>query len=233
MDETVSNALVVAEAANHQPRQVADDPFNWVIRISNRLRTWWMKTNYPFASVGKDFYAHYSLNLRRSISPYVQIGDSVLLDHEVWINIPVAPAHGGAAVIFDDGVKIGRRCMITAANRIHFERDVILGPQVLVMDHNHAFEDINVPIKYQGITSGGTVRIEEGCWIGYGAVILCSKGELVIGRHSVVGANAVVSRSIPPNSVVSGNPARVVKQYDASKGEWVLGSSASSAPSRP
>jgi acetyltransferase-like isoleucine patch superfamily enzyme len=70
------------------------------------------------------------------------------------------------------------------------------------------------------------IRIEEGCWIGYGAAIVCGKGELVIGSNSVIGANAVVSRSIPPNSVVTGNPARVVKQFDPVKGEWVLGSSA-------
>jgi hypothetical protein len=38
-----------------------------------------------------------------------------------------------------------------------------------------------------------------------------------------VGANSVVTRSIPPYSVVSGDPARIVKQYDFSKGKWVLG----------
>jgi acetyltransferase-like isoleucine patch superfamily enzyme len=92
------------------------------------------------------------------------------------------------------------------------------------MDHNHAFEDVNVPIKDQGITPGGTITIEEGCWIGFGAAIVCGKGDLVIGKHSVIGANAVVTRSIPENSVVTGNPARVVKQFDPAKGEWVLGS---------
>ena len=47
----------------------------------------------------------------------------------------------------------------------------------------------------------------------------------MIGRGSVVGANSVVSRSVPPFSVVSGNPAKVVKQYDPVKKAWVIGSS--------
>ena len=54
-------------------------------------------------------------------------------------------------------------------------------------------------------------------------MIICEQGELVIGRHSVVGANSVITRSIPPYSVVSGDPARIVKQYDFSQGKWVLG----------
>jgi acetyltransferase-like isoleucine patch superfamily enzyme len=206
-----------------------EDPLFWATRIANKLRTQWMLWTYPFAAVGKNFYVHYSLDLGRPIAPYIKIGDSVLLERGVWINIPQVPASGEPAVIFDEGCKVGRRCVISAINRIHFERDVVFAPQVLVMDHNHAFEDINTPIKYQGITRGGTIRIEEGCWIGFGAAIVCGKGELVIGRNSVIGANAVVSRSVPPHSVVTGNPSRVVKQFDRSKGEWVLGSAALSA----
>jgi acetyltransferase-like isoleucine patch superfamily enzyme len=91
------------------------------------------------------------------------------------------------------------------------------------MDHNHAFGDINAPIVAQGITEGGKIRVEEGAWIGYGVALVCSKGELVIGRNSVIAANSVVSRSIPPYSVVAGNPARVVKQFDPAKGEWSFG----------
>ena len=72
-------------------------------------------------------------------------------------------------------------------------------------------------------SQGGTIRIEDECWIGFGTVIVCEQGELVIGRHSVVGANSLVTRSIPPYSVVSGDPARIVKQYDFSQGKWVLG----------
>jgi acetyltransferase-like isoleucine patch superfamily enzyme len=79
------------------------------------------------------------------------------------------------------------------------------------------------PIAVQGLTEGGTIRIEEGSWLGYASAVMCSKGELVIGRNSVIAANAVVTRSVPPYSVVAGNPARVVKQFDPNKGEWSLG----------
>jgi acetyltransferase-like isoleucine patch superfamily enzyme len=213
--------------------QYSEDPLNWITRIANKLRTLVMQKLYPFAAMGNNFYVHYSLDLARSIAPYIKIGDSVLLEREVWINIPETPRTPEPVIVFEEGVKVGRRCVISAINRIHFERNVVFAPQVLVMDHNHAFEDVSVPIKYQGITRGGTIRIEEGCWIGFGAAIVCGKGELVIGKHSVIGANAVVSRSIPPHSVVSGNPARVVKQFDSAKGEWVLGSAAlSSTPVR-
>jgi acetyltransferase-like isoleucine patch superfamily enzyme len=91
------------------------------------------------------------------------------------------------------------------------------------MDHNHAYEDIEIPIIEQGITEGGRIRIGEGSWIGRGAAILCSRGELTIGRHCVVSANSVVMRSIPDYSVVFGTPATIIRQYDPEKRTWRMG----------
>jgi acetyltransferase-like isoleucine patch superfamily enzyme len=126
--------------------------------------------------------------------------------------------------MIDDECLIGSRCQLSAKNSIHLERGVIMSSSVLVMDHAHAYQDATLPIQEQGVTSGGTITIGQGCWIGWGAAIVCSGGELTIGRNCVIGANAVVTRSIPPNSVVAGNPARVVKQFDQTKAVWVLGS---------
>jgi acetyltransferase-like isoleucine patch superfamily enzyme len=207
-------------------RTISEDPLSWISRIINKLHVTWLRWTYPFIAVGKDFRVEPSCDLKRSISPFIKIGDAVWLDKDVWVNIPIAPSDSEPVILFDDGVKVGRRCVISAKNRIHLERDVIFAPSVLVMDHNHAFEDVTLPIALQGITPGGRIRIESGCWIGFGATIVCGQGELVIGRNSVIGANSVVTRSIPPNSVVSGSPARIVKSYDPSKGKWVMGSNA-------
>lgn len=194
-------------------------------RLVNKLHSLWMAWTYSFISVGRNFSAHYSCDLRRPTASRVKIGDSVILERDSWLNIPTIPASMDPVILIGDHCRLGRRCVISAKNRIDIERNVIFGPSALVMDHNHSFEDVTAPISQQGVTPGGTIRIEEGSWIGYGAAVICNQGELVIGRNSVIGANSVLTRSVPPNSVVTGNPARVVKQFDHAKGQWVLGSS--------
>jgi acetyltransferase-like isoleucine patch superfamily enzyme len=203
-----------------------EDPIRILLRAVKKLHSLWLSWTYPFVSVGHHFSVHYSCDLRRPAARYMKIGNYVLLDRNCRVDVPVEPKGSGPIILIDDGCRIGQRVTILAINRIHIEKDVLFGQSILVMDHNHAFEDVTVPITQQGTTEGGTVRIEEGCWIGFGAAIVCSKGELVIGKNSVIGANSVVTRSIPPYSVATGNPARVVKHFDFSKGEWVLGSSA-------
>ena len=115
---------------------------------------------------------------------------------------------------------IAARSVISAKNYIHLERDVILAPSVLIMDHNHAFEDVTRAISEQGTTEGGRIRIGQGSWIGHGAAIVCNHGELDLGAHCVVEPNAVVTRSFPSYSVLSGNPARVIKRFDPVKQAW-------------
>jgi acetyltransferase-like isoleucine patch superfamily enzyme len=205
-------------------RQVSEDPLLWVPRVINKLHSLWMVWTYPFYSVGKGFWAHHTSELRRSQAPYVQIGSDVNVERAVWLNIPYLPEKVDPILILGDGCRIGRRCMISAQNRIEVGPKTLVSPSVLLMDHNHAFENVNVPIMDQGNTRGGTIRIEEGCWIGYGATIVCSRGELIVGKNSVIGANATLTRSVPAYSVVIGNPGRVVRRFDPSEGQWVSGS---------
>jgi acetyltransferase-like isoleucine patch superfamily enzyme len=182
----------------------------------------WVSLTFPFASIGGGLSIHFTTILPRAIAPRIKLGNSVLIKKDGWLNIPFeVQTEGEVNVIIDDDCAIGSRSVISAKNLIHIERDVILGSSVLLMDHNHAYEDIHLPIVKQGCTQGGTIRIEQGCWIGQGAAIVCNKGELVIGRNSVVGANSVVTRSYPPYSVIVGNPARLAKQYDQITKAWM------------
>jgi acetyltransferase-like isoleucine patch superfamily enzyme len=209
---------------NQPGDQLREDPLAILPRIATKLHSMWLARTYPFVSVGRRFSIHYSCDLRRSTAHRIRIGNDVILARDVWINIPNVPDTPEPVIILEDGCAMGRRAVISARNQIHIKRNTIFGPSVLVMDHNHGFEDVTRPIRDQGETKGGTIRIEEGCWIGFGTAIVCSQGELVIGQNSVIGANSVLTRSVPPFSVVIGNPARIVKQFDPSKEEWILGS---------
>jgi len=185
--------------------------FSWL----SKLWTLWLKATYPFAFVGRDLSAHYTLLLSRSIAPRIKLGNSVIIGKDVWLNI-IPEASEELNIVIDDNCSLAARSCISAKNHIHLERDVNLGTSVLIMDHGHAYEDPNVPIRKQPPTHGGRIRIERGCRIGAGAAILCNHGELVLGQNSVIAPNAVVLRSAPPYSSILGNPARVVERLHSS-----------------
>jgi acetyltransferase-like isoleucine patch superfamily enzyme len=206
-------------------QEFMEDPLQGFPRLASKLHSLWLARTYPFASIGKDVWIHYSCQLSRSIANYISLGDRVSAAQDVWFNIPPAPNRTEPAIVIEEGCGIGRRSVISARNRIHVGRNTILGPAALIMDHNHAFEDVTIPIARQGTTPGGTIRIEEGCWIGFGAAIVCNQGELVLGRNCVVAANALVTKSFPPYSVIVGNPSRLGRQFDPVKGVWLGGSS--------
>ena len=202
------------------------DPLTLISRLLTRFYSWWLRVTYPFLSVGRRLSIHHTCELSRNAARYISIGDDVLIAKDAWLNAVASEREPSAAKItIEDGCVIARRCTISARNGIHFERNVILAASALIMDHNHAYQDVTVPIKNQGVTAGGRIRIGEGTWIGHGAAIVCDQGELVLGRNCVVAANALVSKSFPDYSVIVGNPARVVKQFDSNKGTWVFGSS--------
>jgi acetyltransferase-like isoleucine patch superfamily enzyme len=187
-----------------------------------KLYSIWVSLTYPFASKGSGLSIHFTAILTRSAARRIKLGDSVLIKKDSWLNVP-DDAQGKVNIVIEDDCVIGSRSMLSAKNLIHIERDVIFGSSVLVMDHNHAYEDVSLPIRKQGCTPGGRVRIEQGCWIGQGAAIVCNEGELVVGRNSVIGANSVVTKTIPPYSVVAGNPGRIARRFDLARGVWVGG----------
>ena len=116
-----------------------------------------------------------------------------------------------------DFSRIGYNSHIICTKSIIVEDYVSIANCVYISDNLHAYEDISIPIIQQPICQVGEVVIGEGSWIGEHACIIGAK----IGKHCVIGANAVVTKDIPDYCIAVGVPARVIKKYDFNTNSWL------------
>ena len=101
---------------------------------------------------------------------------------------------------------IGYACEIN--NGVKIGNNVMMGPSVLIYTQNHNTSRVDIPMREQGMREMKPVVIEDDVWIGARVCILPG---VTIGKGSVIGACAVVSKNVPEYSVVVGNPGQVVK----------------------
>lgn len=125
--------------------------------------------------------------------------------HESIIESPFTCVYG-RHIHLGDHVYLNVFCTILDCNEVHIGHHVMIGPSVQIYTAAH---DLRAEARNQGWEVAKPVVIEDNVWIGGGAILLPG---VTIGRNAVVGAGAVVSRSVPANTVVVGNPARVIRE---------------------
>jgi acetyltransferase-like isoleucine patch superfamily enzyme len=157
----------------------------------------------------------------------ISLGPGVYLDHATYLHACPGGIQIGAETFimlgtelhvynFRDlphaGISIGQGCIIGERNIIRGSGGVKIGDHVLtapgvqILSSNHLYGDPTLPIMEQGVSTEG-ITIEDGGWIGAGAIILDG---VRIGRNSVIGAGAVVTHDVPPYGIALGSPAEVV-----------------------
>lgn len=170
---------------------------------------------------------------RRIVNPerivmgdYVRLGPNALL--MAVTGYPSAsmqhPAKREIKQQFDSMISIGSRVtstgqlQVAAMSRITIEDDVMFGTNVNMTDGFHGFRHPNEPYKYQEMFRIQPITIQEGCWIGQN-VVICPG--VTIGRMTIVGANSVVTKSLPERCIAIGSPARIIKKWHDATEEWV------------
>ena len=150
-------------------------------------------TNPKYISIGKNFCSLQNLSLNAidnyhgfKYIPCIQIGNNVCFNTD---------------------------CHIGAIEKVIIGNNVLFASKIYVSDHFHGQinkEALSVIPLMRELFSKGPVIIEDNVWVGEG---VCIMPGVTIGKNAIIGANAVVTKSIPPNCVAVGIPAKVIKNF--------------------
>jgi maltose O-acetyltransferase len=114
----------------------------------------------------------------------------------------------GRNIHIGDSVFVNFLCNVIDCNEVHIGNNVMLGPSVQIYTAAH---HLQAETRIQGWEVAKPIVIEDNVWIGGSAILLPG---IRVGRNAVVGAGAVVTRDVPANTVVVGNPAKVIREIE-------------------
>jgi acetyltransferase-like isoleucine patch superfamily enzyme len=123
---------------------------------------------------------------------------------ESFLLIPPFHTAGGDEIRVGRNVFVNQNCTFYDLGGLDIGDDVMIGPNVSLITAGHPLE----PSRRRAATIGRPIVIGKNVWIAAGATII---GGVTVGENAVVAAGSVVTRDVPPNTLVGGNPARVIR----------------------
>ena len=172
--------------------------------------------------------------VRLRFGDWIRLGHGVYLDQNTYLHAcpngitlgaRTIVMHGAILHVYNfrnmpnSGITVGEDCLIGEYCVIRGQGGVTLGDRVYtspftqIIAVNHVFDDPEKPFVEQGITAEG-ITIEDDVWLGAGAIITDG---VTVGRGAVVAAGAVVTKDVPPHTVVGGVPAKIIKTIDGTE----------------
>lgn len=227
--------VYIARQADNIPRYFLEQTFvalfGWIPTIVGiGLRGFMYR-----AVLRMDGWAAIESRVRLRFLRRIRLGHGSYLDEGAYLHacpggITVGPGslvmHGAVLHVYNfrdlprAGISIGQDCLIGEYTVVRGQGGVTIGdrvytsPMVQILAVNHKFDDPELSFVQQGITARGIV-VEDDVWIGSGAIVTDG---VRVGRGAVIAAGSVVTRDVPPHTVVAGVPARVVRDIDRGEG---------------
>ena len=219
----------------------ASSPFRYILEQTILFLFGWIPTIVGVGIRGlfyrlilhMDGLAAIESRVRIRFADHIKLGHGAYLDEGVYLHacprgIEIGSRtivmHGAILHVYNfrdmpqSGIKIGSDSLIGEYSVIRGQGGVQIGDRVYtspftqIIAVNHVFDDPNRPFVEQGITAEGIV-IEDDVWLGAGAIITDG---VRVGKGAVVAAGAVVTKDVPPHTVVGGVPAKPIKTIDGS-----------------
>jgi acetyltransferase-like isoleucine patch superfamily enzyme len=134
------------------------------------------------------------------------IDGEIRLDNDVFIAHRCTLSGQGGGILIGDHVHVSRNTYINGIGGVEIGRDTMLGPNVVIISGNHDFGRTDIPVRLQG-GEKQKITIGEDVWL---AANVCVMPGVTIGKGSIIGAGAVVTRDTPEYSISVGVPAKVV-----------------------
>lgn len=133
----------------------------------------------------------------------IRLGDGVALARNTILSCK------GGSITVGNNSNISANCMLISESSLAIGENVLIaGLCYIIAGGNHGIDRVDIPIIRQQVVQKGGVRIEDNAWLGANVTILDG---VTIGRDSIIGAGAVVTRDIPEFAIALGVPAKVVK----------------------
>lgn len=155
----------------------------------------------------------------------IHMGTGAYIHRHAWIE--AVGSFGSdtfnSTIVIGKGFSASDRLHISAINQIEIGDHCLFGSGVYVGDHNHGSyrgeeqSSPGEPPVFRELVSHGPVIIGSNVWIGDNSVVV---GPVTIGDGVVIGANSIVVKDIPAHTLAAGNPAKILKRYDAKYGKW-------------
>jgi acetyltransferase-like isoleucine patch superfamily enzyme len=133
----------------------------------------------------------------------IELGKNVYIGHRT-----ILKGYYKNSMVIEDNSWIGQGCFFHSAGGIRIGKSVGIAPGVMILTSEHKEDDLSKPILMHEVELNEVV-IGDGCDIGVGTIILPG---VKIGEGAIVGAGSVVTKDVPPYSVVAGVPTRVLRR---------------------
>jgi len=181
--------------------------------FKNTLYSYWVRNS--FKNCGRSIHIQSPIYLKGG--KYITIGEGFSaaerLRMECW------DSYNGIMykpnLVIGNNVNMNFNVHIGCINEVIIGNNVLFGSNILITDHQHGHvdkRDFGIAPTKRKLNSTGPVNIEDNVWIGENVVILPN---VTIGKSCIIGANSVVTRSFPKNTVIAGVPAKIIKHLNS------------------